>query len=154
MPSKMTASPPPTANSRETAERGCVLAAIGDYRQLLSHAEAWQEDGLYIVRSTEFDLMADDEDFDQALDKFATWLLDYGTHLATLAGEREATDDELETFATISARILPLFQKMEQQDEARQRKEDPSRHAQRKRRANIWRHQETRASSSGQLSAA
>lgn len=30
----------------------------------LSEARAWREDGVYTLRSTEFDVIAEDEDFD------------------------------------------------------------------------------------------
>lgn len=147
MPNQMTPSAPPTATTEETADYGCVLGMIGDYRQLLSHADAWHEEGVYIVRSTEFDVMAEHEDFDQALDKFVTWLFDYADRLAELVSAEKATDDEHTTFTTLSARLLPLAH------EAERHRED-QRHTQRRRRANIWRHQETPASSSGRLSAA
>jgi hypothetical protein len=152
MPNNMTPSPPPTATSEENAERGCVLGVLGDLRQLLSDAEAWHEGNVYIIRSTEFDVIAEDKDFDQALDKFGTWIIDYAGHLADLVSSHDATSDELETFATLSARILPLFKEMEHQ-ESRQRKESQRRHAHRRRRANIWRHHATQASNSGRLSA-
>lgn len=145
---EMTPSPPPTATSEETAERGCVLAsaAPGGRRQLLSHADAWREGDLYVIRSTEFDVMAEHERFDHALDMFVTWLIDHGAQLAELIDAGDATGDERETFALLSARVFGLLQEAEQHERRL--------HLRRRRRTGIWRHHETQAGNSGRLSTA
>jgi hypothetical protein len=141
-------SAPPTAISEETAEHGCVLASAshGGVRHLLSHADAWREGGVYVIRSSEFDVIAEHENFDQALDMFVTWLIDRAGQFAELVGGGEATEDERQTFAVLSARVFPLLHAAEQQQRRL--------HIRRRRATGVWRHQGTQASSSGRLSTA
>jgi hypothetical protein len=106
---------PPTATSENEAESGCVAARVGALEQRLSDAVAWREDGLYVIRSTEFDLMAEDEDFAGALDIFTRRVFDYAAMLADLVSSGEATDGELAVFSTVSARVVPLAQALEQE---------------------------------------
>lgn len=138
---------PPTATSEDSADHGCVFAGVSQGApHLLARADAWREDGTYVIRSTQFDVIAVDEDFDRALDTFVTWLFDRAAQLAELVGGGEATEDEERTFAALSARVFPLLREIE----LRERRL----HIRRRRATSSWRHHGTQASSSGQLSAA
>ncbi len=135
----------PTASSEKAAEEGCVLAS-GFF---LSEAVGWYEGGVYVLRSTEFDVLVEDEDFAAALDLFVDRLFDYASILSQLIVDKVATDDELEEFAVLSARSFPLFQSLEKAE----RKRRPT---SRKRGSGTghWRHRGTPAGASAQLSRA
>ena len=142
------ASAPPTATSEETAEHGGVFATGPRGDQMLSHADAWREDDVYVIRSSEFDVIAEHEDFQQAIDDFVVWLMDRAALLAELVSAGEATEDEQRAFAVLSARVFPLLRAADEQERRRHM---------RKRRATstaTWRHQGTQASSSARLSRA
>jgi len=137
----------PAATSEQAAELGCVFVSGPDGDHELSEARAWCEDGVYTLRSTEFDVIAEDEDFDVAIDVFVAWLIDYAALLAERVDSGKATEDEARTFAVLSARLFPLLREAEQERRrhSRRRRMPSSRH---------WRHQGTQASSSARLSAA
>jgi hypothetical protein len=138
---------PPDASSEQSAELGFVFVSgpEGDYK--LSEASAWREDDVYVLRSTEFDVIAEDEDFDRAIDIFVTWLLDHAALLAELVDTGKATEDEAATFAILSARLFPLLRasEAERRQHIRRRRAPSSGH---------WRHHGTQAGNSSRLSAA
>lgn len=140
----------PTATTEADAEPGCVTIGVGGRReQRLSDAVAWREGAVYIVHSTEFDVMAEDEDFREAVDLFAHRVFEYAAMLAEVVEQGDATEEEERALATIAARVMPLL-------EASKRRE--SRRWQmprlRQQRSGHWRHRGTQAKSSSQLSAA
>jgi hypothetical protein len=147
MSMSVSVSDPPVAESEQTAELGWVFTSGPDGGRQLSQARAWHEDGVYTLRSTEFDVIAEDEDFDRAIDAFVAWLIDHATLLADLVDAGKATDEEARTFVVLSARLFPLLRTAEQEHR---------RHIRRRRApgAGHWRHQETQASGSARLSAA
>jgi len=137
----------PVAASEQVAELGWIFVSGPGGDQQLSQARAWREDGVYTLRSSEFDVIAEDEDFDVAIDVFVAWLIDYAALLAERVDSRKATEDEARIFAVLSARLFPLLREAEQ---------ERRRHVRRRRAPGTghWRHQETRASGSARLSAA
>ncbi len=147
MSMSVSVSDPPAAASEQTAELGWVSVSGPDGDRQLSQARAWHEDGVYTLRSTEFDVIAEDEDFDRAIDVFVAWLIDYAALLAERVDSSKATEDEARTFAVLSARLFPLLREAEQEQR---------RHIRRRRAPGTghWRHQETQASGSARLSAA
>jgi len=98
----MSNAPLPTATSEANAEAGCVV--VEDVP--ISQAEAWLEDGVYVVRSTEFDLLAEDEDFYEALGLFSDRAADYATALSELISSHEATEDEERLAGLLSRRLI------------------------------------------------
>ncbi len=138
----------PTATSESGAESGCVTLRVRNVERDISSAVTWREDGVYIIRSTEFDLLVEDEDFKGALDLFVRRTFDYAAMLAALASSGDATDDELAAFSVISTRLVPLIQELEQ--EARR----PRLPRLRTQRSGHWRRRGTQASSSSRLSVA
>lgn len=135
---------PPTATSENSADRGCVFAGVSQGSpHLLARADAWREGDTYVIRSTQFDVIAEDEDFGRALDTFVTWLFDRATQLAELVDDGKATEDEGHTFAELSARVFPLLREIEMQERRL--------HIRRRRATSTWRHHGTQASSSGPL---
>jgi len=141
----------PTATTEGDAEAGCVtLTSSGIAEQPLSDAVAWREDGVYIVRSTEFDMSAEDERFQDALDLFAHRTFEYAAMLAELAQKDEATEEERRVLSLISERVFPFMEAVERREE-RRRWLIPRRRLQ---RTGHWRHRGTQAKSSSQLSRA
>jgi hypothetical protein len=144
----MSNAPVPTATSETNAETGCVV--VEDVP--ISQAIAWLEDGVYIVRSTEFDLLAEDEDFSEALSLFIDRAADYATALSELISSHEATEDEGRLAGILSRRLIAAFMAAEE----RRRRERRRRGLFQRRgpRAGHWRHRETQAGSSTHLSPA
>jgi hypothetical protein len=140
-------SEPPVAAGEQAAELGWVFISGPGGDRRLSQARAWHEDGVYTLRSTEFDVIAEDEDFGVAIDVFVAWLIDYAALLAERVDSGKATEDEAHTFAVLSARLFPLLREAEREQR---------RHIRRRRAPSTghWRHQETQANGSARLSAA
>lgn len=139
----------PTATSEDTADEGCVVVhgPHRDYR--LSDAVAWREGTTYVIRSSEFDLLAEAEDFSAALDMFICRLLDYTALLHEQVEAKQATPDESRAFAELATRFFPLVQAM-QQERNRTRRQRPS--GRRGSGSGHWRHRGTPVSGSPRLS--
>lgn len=147
----MTAIEAPTATSERTADEGCV-SITGPHRDFhLTDALGWREGGVYVLKSPEFGVLAEDEDFDAALEVFVARLLEYGTMLYELVEAGTATEDEAQEFATLSTRLFPLLQAMREGENAKRR---PRGGRRRGSGSGHWRHRGTPASASAQLSRA
>ncbi len=144
----MSNAPLPTATSEANAEAGCVVVE----NVPLSQAEAWREDGVYVIRSTEFDLLAEDEDFYEALGLFIDRAADYATALSELISSHEATADEERLAGLLSRRLIAAF--MAAEERRRQERRRRGLFQRRGPRTGHWRHRETQADSSTHLSPA
>jgi hypothetical protein len=139
---------PPTATTEASAETGCVFVR-GPHRDYnLSDALGWREGDLFVLRSTEFDVMAEAEDFEETLDVFIGRLADYSTVLYELVERGEATEDEVEAFRKLSGRFVPLVQAVQPETKKRRRPRSRRRGS----GTGHWRHRGTRASGSARLS--
>lgn len=139
----------PTATSQETADAGSVFVGNphgGDY--LLSDASSWREGALFVLRSSEFDVMAEDEDFETALGVFIARLVDYSIMLHELVEAGDATEEEAEAFRVLSGRLLPLVAMAQSKERRRPRL------WRRGSGSGRWRHRGTPVSGSAPLSAA
>lgn len=146
----MTRVEPPTATSERSADEGCV-SIRGPHRDFhLTDALAWREGDVYVLKSPEFGVLAEDEDFDAALDVFVSRLIEYGSMLCELVDAGSATEDEAQEFATLSARLFPLFKAMRADESAKRRPRSRRRGS----GSGNWRHRGTPASASAQLSRA
>lgn len=139
----------PTAISEETAEEGCVLVQGPHRDYILSDAVAWREGATYVIRSTEFDVLAEDENFGKALDVFICRLLDYTSLLHEQVEANQATPAESSTFTTLAERFFPLVQAMQQGQERSRLRWPPRRRGS---RSGHWRHRGTPVSGSARLS--
>jgi hypothetical protein len=96
----------------EEAAQGCVIyhAPTG---VVLSEVLDWfdPDDSVYVLRSTEFDLIAMDEDADRAINQFVEETFDLFFALLELTRTGAATAQELATFQRLSARILEIYEK-------------------------------------------
>ena len=96
--------------TEETAQDGCVMLVGGI---ALSTASRWYEDGLHVIRSLEFDLMAEDPDPAHVVDVFVENAQDLAMTLVDLQTRGEATEHETETLAVLSQRFFEAAQSME-----------------------------------------
>jgi hypothetical protein len=140
----------PTATSEDDAELGQVWVSAHGEQCGLSDAAAWIDGGVFIIRSTEFDVMAEDEDFKGALDLFANRIFDYADMLGELVSGNRATPAERETFADLSSRVIPWLKAV---DQARSRLHFRLPRL-RNTRTGHWQHRATQASGSSRLSVA
>lgn len=139
----------PTATSEQAADEGCVLVQGPHRDYVLSNAIAWREGATYVIRSSEFDVLAEDEDFNEALDVFICRLLDYTSLLHEQVEAEQATPEESKAFAELATRFFPLVQAT-QQERDRPKRRWPSRR--RGSGSGHWRHRGTQVSGSPRLS--
>ena len=146
----MTRVDPPTATSERTADEGCVSIAGPHEDFHLADALGWREGDVYVLKSPEFGVLAEDEDFDAVLDLFVSRLLEYSAMLYELVEAGTATEDEAQEFATLSTRLFPLLQAMREEESAKRRPRGRRRGS----GSGHWRHRGTPASASARLSRA
>jgi hypothetical protein len=139
----------PTATTEDTADAGSVVISGPHRDYILSDAVAWREGDVFVLRSSDFDIMAEDEEFETALAIFIGRLVDHAIMLYELVEEGDATDEEAETFRVLSGRLAPLAQ-TEQQQDTKGRRRLPRRRGS---GSGHWRHRGTQASGSVPLSA-
>lgn len=142
----MTAARTPTATSERTADEGCVLVAGTDRDFPLAETRAWREGDVYVLKSVEFDVLAEDEDFNEAVDIFISRLLDYASMLRELVDAKTATDDEVDEFAALAVRFFPLIQAVHEDENAKRAQRPRSRR--RGSGSGHWQHRGTPASGS------
>lgn len=140
----------PTATSEDHADFGQVWVSAHGEECGLSDAAAWIDDGVFIIRSTEFDVMAEDEDFKEALNLFANRIFDYAGMLGELVSENRATPAERETLADLSSRVIPWMTAVERASNRLHFRLPRLRNT----RTGHWQHRATRASDSSRLSVA
>ncbi len=71
----------------------------------LSRAERWVEDGQHVIRSAEFDCIAEGADVDQVVVAFVDNAFDLMCMLIEAQGAGEATDGERETLELLQSRF-------------------------------------------------
>lgn len=86
---------------------------------LVSEAERWVEDGVHVIRSTEFDVVAGDLDFDRAVDQFVDKAEDLWTYLSELDG---LTENENETYLRLAPRFHQIYKELERRENERRRR--------------------------------
>ncbi|MGB7589471.1 MAG: hypothetical protein WBM00_12275 [Solirubrobacterales bacterium] len=97
---------PPTEAS---PEYGCVVA----FDTNVSFAEHWEEDGIHILRSLDFDVTSGDTDFQKAVDQFVEKAEDLWSYLSGL----ETTGaNENEMFLIMAPRFLEIYRKLERRE--------------------------------------
>lgn len=118
LPRQMETTPSSFVSRTETRpSSGAVL--LGPVE--LSRAERWYEDGAHVIRSTEFDCIAEHPDGDEAVTVFVDNAFDLMLALAELDQAGEATKAERETLALIESRFARAAWD-ERRREARRRK--------------------------------
>lgn len=101
--------------TEESPEYGFVTALD----IVISAAEHWIEDGVHVLRSTEFDVTAGDPDFRTAIEVFGQKTEDLWAYLGELDG---LTENENETFLVLAPRFREVLQELERREQVRRRK--------------------------------
>lgn len=94
-------------------EYGCVEV----FDKLVSFAEHWEENGIHVIRSLDFDVTAGDADFHRAIDQFVEKAEDLWSYLS---GLESISDNENEMFLKLAPRFLEIYKELERR-EARRR---------------------------------
>jgi len=121
--------------TESTPEPGYISS---DHGVVLAHAERWFEDGLHVIRSVEFDLLAEDEDEDRVVDVFVDNFWDMGAALADLVRRGEATSHEQDLWLLFSQR---MFEEAESSRRQASRRRIQIRLRQRDHHEGLWRRQ-------------
>ena len=98
----------PTADDVPTEEHP-EFGVISMHDVVISEVAHWRDGELYVFRSTEFDIIAADEDWDRAIVMFIDSADDYATMVADLPPE-EITRDEAEIAVLILRRTRNAYQ--------------------------------------------
>lgn len=86
---------------------------------LLSAAERWIEDGTHVVRSLEYDLTVEGDDWDDAIQAFIEQSFEYLVLLAELVESGEATPGEHRAFDVLGSRAAKIVADEERRRERR-----------------------------------
>jgi hypothetical protein len=100
---------PPT---EAAPEYGCVLA----FDTIVSFAEHWEEGGVHVIRSLDFDVIAGDEVFQNAIDQFVEKAEDLWSYLSSL---EVISDNENEMFLKLAPRFLDIYKELERREASR-----------------------------------
>jgi hypothetical protein len=112
-----------------------ILGAIHRFGVIVSKVEHWRDEGVYFIRSCEFDLYAEDEDFQTAVVRFGESFEDLAHYLGELVEREDATEAETETFVLVAARYLDIEQR---EDADRRRHSLLNLRLRRRRRSGHW----------------
>lgn len=96
--------------AREAATTAPEYGVIGMEGLPLSTVAYWQEDGMHVFRSTEYDVVAADADKQAAILAFVQQSEDYASFLASFA---ERTVDDLTISTMILRRLLDIYERAE-----------------------------------------
>ncbi|HWD86136.1 MAG TPA: hypothetical protein VG321_10320 [Solirubrobacteraceae bacterium] len=129
------------ALTEATAEQGCVTTAGG---VVVAKAERWFEDGVHVIRSTEFDLIAEDEDAEKVIEVFVDNAVDLAIALNELQADGKITEDESRVLNLLSQRF---FEAARASERARHRHRIQIQLRNRGNRSGHWRRQAQRANS-------
>jgi len=102
---------PPTADAPD-------LGVIGLGGVEISQVAYWVEDGEHVFRSTEYDVIGADLDFNRAVVKFIENSEDYARFIADRFKENDASIDEAEVALTLIQRFAEVYQR--QRDSAQE----------------------------------
>lgn len=97
--------------------------ATADEGELVNHGVTitrgvyWVADGSHVFRSTEFEVFAEADDHDSALQMFVDNMYDHLEHLYELFRAGDATQHELDAFVTLSERFVEAARQHEYERE-------------------------------------
>jgi hypothetical protein len=111
------------APTEEAPEHGRVVAA----GVTVSDGVHWLEDGVHVIRSSEFDLMGQGDDLDDAVTDFIGQALDLLWYLNGEIERDEATDHEIRLAGVLGARLAQAYRQVSEEREAREKQREPFR---------------------------
>lgn len=83
---------------------------------IVSFAERWEEHGVHVIRSLDFDVTAGDADFQKAVDQFVEKAEDLWSYLSNL---ETISENENEMFLKLAPRFLELYKEFERREASR-----------------------------------
>lgn len=86
------------------------------FDKIVSFAERWEEDGIHVLRSLDFDVTAGDADFQKAVDQFVEKAEDLWSYLS---GLETISDNENEMFLKMAPRFLDIYKELERREKSR-----------------------------------
>lgn len=86
------------------------------FDKIVSSAERWEEDGVHVIRSLDFDVIAGDPDFQKAVDQFVEKAEDLWSYLSSL---ETISENENEMFLKMAPRFLDIYKELERREKAR-----------------------------------
>jgi hypothetical protein len=92
--------------TEEAPEHGC----LGIFDVILSSANRWMENGVHVIRSTEFELVGEGESLQDAVQDFVGHAIDYQSYLATLIEREEATEHEIRVAGQLGPRLARAYE--------------------------------------------
>lgn len=96
-----------------TAEPGAWIV----HDVVMTEGVHWVDGSNHVFRSTEFDVFAEGDDWDSALQAFGDTLAEYHADLFTLVNSGEATPHEKETFQKLTERLLEASRRRDSERE-------------------------------------
>jgi hypothetical protein len=144
---------PPTQEPAPT-ERAPEYGQIGWFDVVISEVEHWVEDGDFVFRSLEFDVIAGDPDLLRAVSKFVDNASDFRDYLDGL-GDRGENEDEM--LRLLNSRFSRVARELERQERMRRERfisVSLRRRGGRGDHSRVWRPQSTQQRSSSRPSPA
>lgn len=86
------------------------------FETIVSFAEHWEEDGVHVLRSLDFDVTAGDADFNKAIDQFVEKAEDLWSYLS---GLETISENENEMFLKMAPRFLEIYKELERRESNR-----------------------------------
>jgi hypothetical protein len=109
------------APTEEAPDLGCVVAA----GVTLSEGMHWLEDGAHVIRSSEFELIGEGDDLDEAVRSFIGHALDLLAYLTEEIERGEATDHEIRVAGVLGSRLAQAYRKVSEDREAQEKQREP-----------------------------
>jgi hypothetical protein len=107
--------------TEDAPEPGRVVAAGAT----VSEGLHWLEDGSHVIRSSEFDLMGQGDDLDEAVDDFIGQALDLLWYLNGEIERNEASDYEVRLAGVLGGRLAQAYRRVNEDREAEEKQREP-----------------------------
>jgi hypothetical protein len=88
---------------------GQAVSVVNDRRFLISEVDYWHDGSQFVVRSREFDCLAEGDSLQDALAAFNRSVLDYASELEEMEETGTATERDLATWRLLSDRLSRIF---------------------------------------------
>jgi hypothetical protein len=88
---------------------GQAVSVVNDRKFVLSAVDYWYDGSQFVVRSREFDCLAEGNDLDEALRAFRASVLNYAETLQEREESGGATEREIEARKLLSDRLSRIF---------------------------------------------
>ena len=109
------------APTEEAPDLGRVVAA----GVTLSEGMHWLEDDAHVIRSSEFELIGEGDDLDEAVRSFIGHALDLLAYLTEEIERGEATDQEVRVAGVLGARLAQAYRQVSEDREAQDKQREP-----------------------------